>query len=103
MAEYEDKFKGLDEELAKDLQSYEILYFREDKPVPFCGLYIYPIILREYEIFSNCLSALMLDKNEDPKALKMTQLDYLISKTQLPGEEGAQWSFKIQKLFEMKG
>lgn len=101
MAEYEDKFKGLDEELAKDLQSYEILYFREDKPVPFCGLNIYPVKVRDYEVFSNCLSVVTLDKNNDLNAFKMTQLDYLISKTMKEGEEGAEWSFKIQKLFEL--
>lgn len=83
------------------LKNYEHEYFREDKPVPFCGLFIYPVQIRYFELFSNCLPCLTMDKNEDIKGIKMSHLDYLISRTQLPGKEGTEWSYKIQKLFEI--
>lgn len=101
MADLDDRFKGVDPKVAEEIQLYEIQYFREDKPVPFCGLNIYPATVREYEVFSNCASCLTLNKNEDPVGIRMSQLDYLLTKTQLPGEEGVAWSFKIQKLFEI--
>ena len=83
------------------LKNYEHEYFREDKPVPFCGLFIYPVQIRYFELFSNCLPCLTMNKNEDIKGIKMSHLDYLISRTQLPGNEGTEWSYKIQKLFEI--
>ena len=95
------KYKGVKEEIAEEIELLEAKYFREDKPVPFCGLFLYPATVRDYEIFSNCSSCLTLNKNEDPQGIRMSHLDYLISKVRLPGKEGIEWSYKVQKLFEI--
>jgi len=102
MAEVEgfDKYKGLPQDIAEEIRGYETTYFKTDKPIPFCGLLIYPVTVEDYEIFSSCSTCLTLKKNEDPKGIVMSHLDYLISKTQDP-QEGSLWSYKIQKLFEI--
>lgn len=99
----DDKYGELPKDIVDALKEYEFLYFREDKPVPFCGLDIYPATVREFETFSSCTSCLTLNKNEDPRGVAMSHLDYLISKTQIQNEEneGRMWSYKIQKLFEI--
>ena len=96
-----DKYKGLKPEIAEEIRGYETSFFREDKPIPFCGLQIYPATLHDYEAFSSCSSCLTLNKNEDPQGIRMSQLEYLISRTQLPEDEGKRWSYRIQKLLEI--
>ena len=96
------KYKGVPRKIANELSLYETQYFKEDKPIPLCGsLKLYPATVHDYEIFSSCSGCLTLDKNHDPKGIRMSYLDYLYSKTQLPGEEGGIWSFRIQRLFEI--
>ena len=41
--EPDNKYGLLSDEIVAMLKSYESMYFREDKPIPFCGLTIYPI------------------------------------------------------------
>lgn len=97
----EQKYKGIDSKIAEKLEALEYEYFREDKPVPFCGLLVYPAKVRDYEVFSNCVSCLSLNKNEDPQGIRMSQLEYLIYKMKAEGQEGVSWSYRLQKLFEM--
>lgn len=102
VAPEERRFKGIPPKIVKEILAYETHYFKEDLPIPFCGsLKLYPATMHDYELFSHCVSCLTLDKNHDPEGIRMSYLDYLYSKTQLPGEEGGSWSFKIQKLFEI--
>ena len=97
-----DKYKGVPKNIADELIAYESQYFKEDLPIPFCGtLKLYPATVHDYEVFSYCSQCLTLNKNQDPQGIRMSQLEYLYSKTQLPGDEGAAWSYKIQKLFEI--
>ena len=77
----DNKYGMLPQDMVTMLKNYEHEYFREDKPVPFCGLFIYPVQIRYFELFSNCLPCLTMDKNEDIKGIKMSHLDYLISRT----------------------
>lgn len=84
----DEKYKGIDPKIAEDLAVYEVQYFREDKPVPFCGMNIYPATVHDYEIFSNCSTCLTLNKNETADGLRMSHLDFLLSKTQLSDPEG---------------
>lgn len=97
----DNKYGGLDKSLVNKLRNYEVEYFREDKPVPFCGLKIYPISVRNYEEFSNCCSCLTLNKNETMEGVRMSHLDFLVSKMQVQGGEGQEWSYKVQRLFEL--
>ena len=81
--EPDGRYGLLNEKLVAKLKNYEYEYFREDKPVPFCGLLIYPILVRDMEVFTNCSSCLTLEKNKDKNGVRMTHLDYLLSKTQI--------------------
>lgn len=97
-----DKFYGLKPEIANEIKAYEAQYFREDKPIPFNSvLTVYPALMHDYETFANCSTCLTLNKNEDPKGIRMSHLEYLLSKTRLPGDEGVMWLYKIQKLCEI--
>ncbi len=97
-----NKYKGVPQNIAKEIESYEMQYFKEDLPIPLCGtLMLYPATVRDFEVFSNCSACLTLDKNRDPEGIAMSQLEYLYTRTQLPGDEGAMWSYRIQKLFEI--
>ena len=100
-AEADPKYGQLPADIVKLLKSYEHEYFREDKPIPFCGLTIYPIQVRYFEPFSNCLPCFTLNKNETPKGIALSHLDYLVAQTQLPGQEGKEWSYRLQRLLEM--
>ena len=97
-----DRYKGVPKKIADEIRTYESQYFKEDLPIPFCGhLKLYPATVHDYETFSACSQCLTLDKNQDPKGIRMSQLEYLYSKTQEQGEVGAAWSYRIQKLFEI--
>lgn len=98
----DDRYGSLDKELIELLKSYEYSYFREDKPIPFCGLLIYPVKVKNYEELASCVSCFTLNKNEDPKGIALSHLDYLIGKTQIEeNNEGRIWSYKLQRLFEL--
>ena len=96
------KYGKLDPQLIALLKNYELTYFREDIPIPFMSEFmLYPVPVRLFEEFATCSSCLSLDKNEDPKGIAMSHLDYLLSRTDLPAPEGNIWTYKIYKLFEI--
>lgn len=97
----DDRYGSINKDLVAVLKDYEFSYFREDTPIPFCGLLIYPIKVRNYEEFASCCSCFTLNKNEDPKGIPMSHLDYLLSKMKDNGDEGRLWSYKLQRLFEL--
>lgn len=55
------------------------MYYLFDSPVPYKELLIYPIKMRDYLIFHQLASCLMLEKNSIPdiKIIQMTYLQYL--------------------------
>lgn len=95
------KYKGIKPEIAAELQLYENQYFRENIPVPFCGLLIYPVEVRDYEALANCAECLTLNKNTTLDGLRMSHLDYLISKTDAKSNEGSMWAWRLQTLCEL--
>ena len=98
----DDRYGNLDSSLVELLKSYEFSYFREDTPIPFCGLLIYPVQVRHYEEFASCTSCLTLNKNEDVVGIRLSHLDYLISKMKgKDPQESRMWSYKLQRLFEI--
>ena len=100
--EPDNKYGMLDPELVAQLREYEIKYFREDKPVPFVeGLDLYPVKVRNFEEFTSCTECLSLNKNETAQGIRMSNLEFLLSKMDLPGPEGQIWAYKIKKLFEI--
>ena len=87
----------------KILEEVEYLrdkYFTYDEPVPFCGLYLYPVSVRNYNEFMTSNACLLLNKNDDPMGIKFTHLDYLLSKVS-DKEEGAWWSMRLSKIIEL--
>lgn len=97
----EAKYRGLKPKIAEELKSLDAQYFREDKPIPFKeNLILYPIVVRDLEVFSQCSSCLTLHKNDVSEGIGMTYLDFLAYKMQ-DKEEGAIWSWKFQKLCEI--
>lgn len=68
-----------------DFKTLEMLYFSNNKPVPYklmCGQYIniYPIKVEDWGFFENCIDILRHEKNEinDPRIVMMSYLDYII-------------------------
>ena len=95
-----DRYKGLDESLADELRKDEIEYFRMDLPVPFHGFLLYPATVRDYEKFASASACLTLDKNKTPEVIRITNLDYLVSKLN-DKTEGPMWSFRLNLLIEV--
>lgn len=89
-----------DVKILEEVQGYESSYFTFDKPIPFCGLMIYPVTVRDYDLFLFCSSCFTLNKNDDPEGIRKSHLDYLLDKMQ-GKEEGIIWSFRFSKLIEL--
>ena len=94
------KYGQLSQEMVNYLSGLEYEYFREDKPVPFCGLMVYPATVRQYEMFSNAITCLTLNKNETVQGIGTTNLGYLYLKINDP-KEGREWSYKFSTLCEI--
>lgn len=87
----------------KILEEVEYLrdkYFTYDEPVPFCGLYLYPVSVRNYNEFMTSNACLLLNKNDDPMGIKFAHLDYLLSKIS-DEKEGVLWSMRFSKIIEL--
>lgn len=87
----------------KILEEVEFLrdrYFTYDEPVPFCGLNLYPVNVRNYNEFMVSNSTLLLNKNDDPMGIKYTHLDYLLTKLN-DEKEGWLWSMRFYKILEL--
>lgn len=87
----------------KILEEVEYLndrYFTFDEPIPFCGLFLYPIDLRHYNEFMTSNSCLLLNKDDDPAGVRLSNLDYLLSKIE-DQKEGVFWSMRLSKIIEL--
>jgi len=100
------RYRGLSYEMALELQTAEQDYFFWDLPVPFGEkLKIYPVNVRKYDQFMDAVSCFLLDKKqfspnakpeEIKKQLKMTDLEYLLSKMESP-----EWMMRFITLIQM--
>ena len=87
----------------KILEEVEFLrdrYFTYDEPIPFCGLNLYPVNVRNYNEFMASNSTLLLNKNDDPVGIKYTHLDYLLLKLN-DEKEGWLWARRFYKILEL--
>lgn len=75
-------------------------YFTFDDPVPFCGMFLYPVPVKNYNEFLTSSSCLTLNKNDDIAGIEKTHLEYLLNKMR-DEKEGPAWSFKFSKLLEL--
>lgn len=97
-----DRYKGIKSDIVEDLKRYETLYFKEDLPVPFKGLNIYPVTMHDYEKFFSCIDIFTMDKNKTPEGVRMTQLDYTIHKMMNQDDpESPTWTYKMHTILEL--
>lgn len=89
-----------DKKILEEIKTYEDSYFAFDEPIPFCGLKLYPVTMRNYSRFLATSTCFTLNKNEDPEGIIKSHLDYLLGKMQNK-EEGAVWSYKFSMLLEL--
>lgn len=89
-----------DKKILEEIKGYEESYFAFDEPIPFCGLKLYPVAVRNYNAFLITSSCFTLNKNDDPEGITQTHLNYLLNKIQDP-KEGQLWGYKFSKLLEM--
>ena len=112
MSEHPHKYDGIPEQFIPTLERYEVEYFRENKPVPFCGMQIHPIQTRNYEKFLNSLSCLLLNRKSSAEGLGKTDLGWLIAQTKLPDQNpkkpadpewvsGRMWLLRLYTLTEL--
>lgn len=94
------KYGQLSQDIVNYLTELEYTHFREYKPVPFCGLLVYPATVREFEAFSNATGCLTLNKNESIQGIRTSNLGYLFLKMQDP-KEGRMWSYRFSSLCEI--
>lgn len=92
------------DKIKKTMEVYQQIYFTHDEPVPFKeDLMVYPVMVKNYYDFYSTVDILQYKKNEDPSGIgiSMSNLDYLIHKSQQDNEEGVMVTRKIIKLFEL--
>lgn len=89
-----------DLEILDEVEELKDRYFTFDEPVPFCGLTLYPVKLKDYKDFMVCSRCLLLNRADDFKAIKLTNLEYLLSKME-DEKEGPMWSSMFSKLLEI--
>ena len=89
-----------DVKILEEIQGYESRYFTFDKPIPFCGLNLYPVTMRDYDMFLFTSECFTLNKNDDPNGIRKSHLDYLLDKMQ-DKQDGFAWSYRFSYLFEL--
>lgn len=69
-----------DKEGHVDIEFLMNSYIAFDEPIPFKGLLIYPISMKDYHIFHNCIQVFMIDKNQIGKGefISVSYLEFLI-------------------------
>ena len=92
------------DKIIKTMEVYQQIYFTHDEPVPFKdNLMVHPIMVKDYYDFFSSIDVFQYKKNEDPSGLgiSMSNLDYLIHKSQQDNDDGMMVTRKIIKLFEL--
>lgn len=86
-----------DKKILEQVKSYEESYFTFDDPIPFCGLKVYPVTVRNYRVFLMASACFTLNKNDDPDGIPKTHLNYLLEKAQ-DSQDGIFWSLRLSQL-----
>ena len=61
---------------------------------------LYPVSVKDYNEFLSCSACLTLNKNDDPQGIRMSHIDYLLSKMK-DEKEGPMWSLRFTKILEL--
>lgn len=94
------EMSAIDKQIKEEAEFFRDRYFTYDEPVPFKGLTLYPVTVRDYNEFLSSSACLTLNKNDDPKGIAMSHIDYLLSKMQ-DEKEGPLWSLRFTKILEL--
>lgn len=94
------EMSAIDKEIKEEAEFLRDKYFTYDLPVPFKGLTLYPVTVKDYNEFLTSSACLTLNKNDDPKGIAMTHIDYLLSKMQ-DEKEGALWALRFTTIVEL--
>lgn len=86
--------------IIEEMKYLEDRYFTFDEPVPFCGLKIYPVTVRNYNNFLIVSECFLMNKNDTPEGIRISHLEYLLRKL-TDEKEGRMWSIKFFRLLEL--
>ena len=87
-------------EILEEVEFFTDKYFTYDQPLPYKNFMLYPVYVKNYSEFLSSSVCLTLNKNDDFKSIKMTHLDFLISKLR-DEKEGPLWSMRFSKILEL--
>lgn len=90
--------------IKQNLQQYEQIYFTHDEPVPLKDhLKIYPVLVKDYNIFYSLIDIFTINKNEDPSGVgvAMSHLDYFIYLMQPEQQNSELFTRKAISMFEL--
>ena len=74
------KIPEAEQEILDDINSFKDRYFVNDEPIPFCGLKLYPVKMKNYVEFLSSISCLTMNSFDDPRYAIYSQLEYLLIK-----------------------
>lgn len=94
------QMSAAEKKILEEVEYYTDRFFVFDQPVPFCGLNIYPVNIQHYTEFMTANSCLLLNKDDDPAGVRLSNLDYLLLKIADP-KEGPFWSMRLSKILEL--
>lgn len=89
-----------EKKILEEVDYFRDKYFTYDLPVPFGKLTLYPVSIKDYNEFLSSSACLTLNKNDDVAGIRMTNIDYLLSKMQ-DEKEGPIWSLRFTKIVEL--
>lgn len=89
-----------EKKILEEVDYFRDKYFTYDLPVPFNKLTLYPVSIKDYNEFLSSSACLTLNKNDDISGIRMTNIDYLLSKMQ-DEKEGPMWSLRFTKIIEL--
>ena len=89
-----------EKKILEEVDYFRDKYFTYDLPVPFGRLMLYPVSIKDYNEFLSSSACLTLNKNDDIAGIRMTNIDYLLSKMQ-DEKEGPIWSLRFTKIIEL--
>lgn len=94
------KMPEADKKILEEADYFRDKYFTYDLPLPIGKLTLYPVSIKDYNEFLSCSACLTLNKNDDIAGIRMTNIDYLISKMR-DEKEGAIWSLRFTRIVEL--
>jgi hypothetical protein len=89
-----------EKKILEEVDYFRDKYFTYDLPVPLGKLTLYPVSIKDYNEFLSSSACLTLNKNDDVAGIRMTNIDYLLSKMQ-DEKEGPMWSLRFTKIIEL--